>query len=306
MEIHRRYGPGRKAVLYHGDSFELLNQIPDGAVNLTLTSPPYCMGKEYDGNNQLDHFVEEHRRILPEIYRVTANGGSICWQVGYHAKNGVVTPLDFLVHEIMSGFSDLVLRNRIVWTYGHGLHCSGRLSGRHETILWYSKSTNPVFNLDSVRIPQKYPGKKHYKGPKKGELSGNPLGKNPSDVWDIPNVKSNHVEKTIHPCQFPVALAMRVVRAFSNPSDLVLDPFMGSGTTGVAAILEARRFVGAEVVGKYCEVAKRRCLEAIRGTSKFRSPDVDLYAPSQNASVAKMPDHFGGAANGLQQRRESR
>ncbi len=192
----------------------------------------------------------------------------------------------------MQSFPDLALRNRIVWTYGHGLHCSDRLSGRHEMILWYTKSGNYTFNLDNIRIPQKYPGKRHYKGPLKGELSGNPLGKNPSDVWDIPNVKANHVEKTIHPCQFPVALALQLVRAFTNSGNLVLDPFMGSGTTGVAALLEGRRFVGAELLKKYFKVAERRCVEAIKGTVKYRSPDVAVYVPDPNTAVAQMPAQF--------------
>src|ERR1041384_3300304 len=91
--------------------------------------------------------------------------------------------------------------------------------------LRYSKGRRYRFDLNAVRVPQKYPGKKHYKGPKKGKLSGNPKGKNPSDVWEIPNVKSRHVEKTKHPCQFPVALVQRLVRALTLPGSLVVDPF---------------------------------------------------------------------------------
>jgi len=292
MRTHRRYAANRKVVLHAGDSIDLLRSLPNDSVHLTLTSPPYCMGKEYEDTDKIEDFIEAHRLILPEIHRVTAPGGSICWQVGYHVKNGVLMPLDFLVHNIMQSFPDLALRNRVVWTYGHGLHCSDRLSGRHEMILWYTKSDNYTFNLDNIRVPQKYPGKRHYKGPQKGKLSGNPLGKNPSDVWDIPNVKANHVEKTIHPCQFPVALAMQLVRAFTNPNNLVLDPFMGSGTTGVAALLEGRRFVGAELLKKYFKVAEHRCLQAINGTVKYRSPDVAVYVPDPNTAVAQMPAQF--------------
>jgi adenine-specific DNA-methyltransferase len=292
MRTYRRYAANHKAVLHYGDSIDLLRTLPNESVHLTITSPPYCMGKEYEGTDKLEDFIEAHRRILPEIHRVTATGGSICWQVGYHVKNGGVMPLDFLVHGIMQSFPDLVLRNRIVWTYGHGLHCSDRLSGRHEVVMWYTKSENYTFNLDDIRVPQKYPGKRHYKGPLKGELSGNPLGKNPSDVWDIPNVKANHVEKTIHPCQFPVALAMQLVRAFTNAGNLVLDPFMGSGSTGVAALLQERRFVGAELLKKYYTVAERRCVEAIKGTAKYRSPDVAVYIPDLNTAVAQMPAQF--------------
>ena len=78
------------------------------------------------------------------------------------------------------------MRNRIVWHFGHGLHASRRFSGRYEVIMWFTKSDDYTFNLDAVRVPQKYPQKKHFKGPRRGELSGNPLGKNPGDVWEIP------------------------------------------------------------------------------------------------------------------------
>ena len=123
------------------------------------------------------------------------------------------------------------MRNRIIWTFGHGLNSVRRFSGRHETILWSTKGDSLEFNLDEVRVPQKYAGKRAYKGPHKGELSGNPLGKNPSDVWEIPNVKAKHIEKTEHPCQFPVAIPQRLIKALTHENALILDPFMGSGTT---------------------------------------------------------------------------
>jgi adenine-specific DNA-methyltransferase len=122
--------------------------------------------------------------------------GSICWQVGNHVDDGEVVPLDIVLYPIFKEHG-LKLRNRIVWHFEHGLHCTKRLSGRYETILWFTKSNDYTFNLDPIRVPSKYPGKKHFKGPRAGQLSGNPLGKNPSDVWIFPNVKNNHVEKTV-------------------------------------------------------------------------------------------------------------
>ena len=116
MRTHRRYTGNRKAVLHYGDSIDLLRTLPNESVHLTITSPPYCMGKEYEGTNKIEDFIKAHRRILPEIHRVTAPGGSICWQVGYHVKDGSVMPLDFLVHDIMQTLPDLSLRNRIIWT----------------------------------------------------------------------------------------------------------------------------------------------------------------------------------------------
>src|SRR5690606_1970695 len=128
-----------------------------------------------------------------------------------HVQQGAVIPLDFLVHQEVAKNDTMRLRNRVIWTFNHGLHATKRFSGRHETILWYTKGPGAHFDLDSVRVPQLYPGKLHYKGPNKGKLSGNPLGKNPGDVLAIPNVKGRHVEKTEHPCQFPVALPLLFV-----------------------------------------------------------------------------------------------
>jgi adenine-specific DNA-methyltransferase len=153
--------------------------------------------------------------------------------------------VDIVLYPVFASLG-LHLRNRIVWHFGHGLHASKRFSGRYEVILWFTKGNEYTFNLDAVRVPQKYPDKKYFKGPKKGELSGNPLGKNPSDIWEIPNVKANHVEKTIHPCQFPVELIERLVLAMTDEGDWALDPFIGVGTTALdntrlATMLNARR-----------------------------------------------------------------
>jgi hypothetical protein len=188
------------------DAFEFLAELKPASVDLIVSSPPYCMGKAYETSIDTADFMNMHERLAPLLVRALKNGGSLCWQVGHHVHNGVVTPLDALVYAIFSKQEKLLLRNRIIWTFAHGVHASRRFSGRHETVLWFTKGNDYAFNLDAVRVPQKYPGKRHYKGPKKGQLSGNPLGKNPSDVWEIPNVKANHIEKTDHPCQFPVAL----------------------------------------------------------------------------------------------------
>ena len=291
---HHAFKKGGTATLFNGDSLELLPALPDASVDLTITSPPYCMGKEYESSNSsIEDFVLAHEKILPEVFRATKEGGSICWQVGYHVKNGAVTPLDFLVMDVVRRLvPDLTLRNRVVWTFGHGLHCSNRFSGRHETILWFTKGKKYHFDLDAVRVPQKYPGKKSNRGPKRGEFSGNPLGKNPSDIWDIPNVKANHVEKTEHPCQFPVALAQRLVKALCPQDGMVLDPFSGVASTGVAAVLEGRRFIGGELFEKYVKVGNARLLEAESGVARIRPSDRDIYVPSSNESVAQRPAHF--------------
>ena len=248
--------PEADAVLYPGYCLDLLEQIPDRSMQLIVTSPPYNIGKEYEKKQQLQDYIQFQEQVIRECARVLSDTGSICWEVGNYVDNGAIIPLDIVLYPIFNSL-DLLMRNRIIWSFEHGLHCSNRFSGRYETILWFTRKTNKyVFNLDPVRIPQKYPGKKYFKGSKAGQYSCNPLGKNPGDVWDIPNVKNNHVEKTDHPCQFPVELVERLVLSMSNKTDWVLDPFIGSGTSIIAAIRHGRRGAGAEIEAKYIDIAK--------------------------------------------------
>lgn len=271
------------------DALKFLADLPDNTVDLAISSPPYFMGKEYDSSCSVQDFVAVHEKFSADLIRVVKLGGSICWQVGSHVRNNVVVPLDALVYSAFSKSDELRLRNRIVWTFGHGAHCSQRFSGRHETILWFTKGDKYHFDLDAVRVPQKYPSKRHYRGPKQGQLSGNPLGKNPGDVWEIPNVKAGHVEKTEHPCQFPVALAQRLVKSLCPLNGLVIDPFMGSGSTGVAAISEGRRFAGSDIEPRYVKIARARIKALQSGTLKIRSLDQPIHIPSKNNAVARVP-----------------
>lgn len=282
----------RSPLLFTGDSLHLVKSLPDESIDLTVTSPPYCMGKEYDTSTSVDDFIAAHRTILPEIARVTKTGGSICWQVGYHVKDRTIYPLDYAVYSALSEIKEIRLRNRLIWTFGFGMHQRTRFSGRHETVLWFSKGDDFCFDLDAVRTPQKYPGKRRYKGSKKGEYSCNPKGKNPGDVWEIPNVKASHIEKLEHPCQFPTALAVRLIRALSSKGGIVFDPYSGTASTGVAALLEGRRFLGAEINPQYQEIARERLLETLSGKSRVRPLDRPLYAPRPNEAVSQRPPHF--------------
>ncbi len=278
------------AVVFHGDCMRLINEIPNESIPLAISSPPYSIGKDYENTEDIDSFLDLHKELLPQLVSKLQPGGSLCWQVGSHVKNGVVTPLDYLIMDCMRAMPEMKLRNRIVWTFGHGLHCSNRFSGRHETLLWFTKGDTYNFDLDAVRVKQKYPGKRYASGPKKGKLSGNPLGKNPGDVWDIPNVKARHVEKTTHPCQFPVGLVHRLVRALSKPGDLVFDPFCGVSSTGVAALALDRRFLGAEVMAEYIEIGRQRLKSALAGEAEFRPAEQEIFVPDPNSSVAREPD----------------
>jgi adenine-specific DNA-methyltransferase len=281
------------AAVFAGDCERLMRAMPAESTDLILTSPPYCMGKEYEARaRDLERFVASHDKILPLAVALLKPGGSLCWQVGYHIERGVCTPLDFLVMQAMLKHPEMVLRNRIAWTFGHGLHCTTRFSGRHETILWFTKGKQHDFDLDAIRVAQKYPGKSHSTGPKKGKPSGNPLGKNPGDVWDIPNVKANHVEKTDHPCQFPVGLAQRLVRALTRKGDIVFDPFSGVASTGVAAVTEGRRFLGAEIESSYLEIGQKRLVSAIAGKLDFRPADRAVHVPNPESKLVQRPPGF--------------
>ena len=244
--------------LVNADRMKLLKKLENNSVQLIITSPPYNIGKIYEKKQTLKSYLFEQEKTLRECVRVLKKTGSLCWQVGNYIKGkSEIIPLDILIYNICEKLG-LKLRNRIVWHYGHGLHSHNKFSGRYETIMWFTKSDKYTFNLDNVRVPQKYPGKLAYKGPNKGKYSGNINGKNPSDVWIIPNVKSNHREKTIHPCQFPIELAERLILALSNKNDLVLDPYAGVGTTLCAALKNKRSAAGSEIKKQYVNIAKKR------------------------------------------------
>ena len=245
-KISDQFSLKESAVVYPGDCLNLLRSCPSDIFSLIVTSPPYNIGKEYEKKLDIENYISQQAAVIKECVRCLSPRGSICWQVGNYVDRGKIIPLDTALYPIFTELR-LPLRNRIIWHFEHGLHCSTRFYGRYETVIWFTKSDDYVFNLDPVRVPQKYPGKKYFKGPKAGEYSCNLLGKNPGDLWGIPNVKSNHVEKSEHPCQFPVELIERFVLSMTNEGDWVFDPFLGAGTSIVAAIRHGRRGDGAEM-----------------------------------------------------------
>ncbi len=263
---------------YNEDALEALSKIDNERIGLVITSPPYNLGKEYEKKTTLKEYLHWQKKIIRECARILKPSGSICWQIGNYVEKGEVFPLDIYFYKIFKALG-LQLRNRIVWHFGHGLHCSKRFSGRYETILWFTKTDEYVFNLDPIRVPSKYPNKRYFKGSKKGQLSCNPLGKNPSDVWDIPNVKANHVEKTCHPCQFPVELVERLVLSMTDEGDIVLDPFMGVGSSAVAALMHKRKFIGCEISKEYVSIAAERIDKAQKGGIKIRPKERPIFDP---------------------------
>jgi len=287
----------------NGDSLKVLKSIEDSKFDLIITSPPYNVGKSYETKTNIEKYLETQEEIINELVRTLSERGNLCWQVGNYIHKGEVFPLDIFYYQIFKKHG-LKLRNRIIWYFGHGLHAKKRFSGRYETILWFSKTDNYIFNLDDVRVPSKYPGKRHFKGDKKGQVSGNPLGKNPSDIWEIvikdwektlwniPNVKSNHPEKTEHPAQFPVELVERCILALTNKNSWVLDPFAGVGSSIIAALKNERNVIGIEKEVKYCNIAKQRIYDFNEGSLKIRPINKPIHKPSGNDKVSQIPSEW--------------
>ncbi|CAL4868187.1 DNA adenine methyltransferase YhdJ [Asticcacaulis sp. MM231] len=296
-----------------GDAFAKLDLIADQSCRLVITSPPYNIGKEYerDRRRTLDEYIQWLTPIVEKACDKVTDDGHLCWQVGNYVSNGEVFPLDYFFYEIITrkGFK---LRNRIIWHFNFGLHAKKRFSGRYETLLWFSKSDSYFFQLEEVLVPQLYPGKRHApsKGAKAGMPSGNPKGKNPTDywtfdpdevmksnpIWDLPNVKANHPEKTVHPCQFPSELVERCVLALTEIGDTILDPFVGTGTSVIAAAIHGRRGIGIDQSLPYIKLAEQRLAAFQEGRLVTRPIGKEVRRPKVGERVATIPDEWAPAA----------
>jgi adenine-specific DNA-methyltransferase len=299
-EVAASFDPAAEIVIAPGDCLETLRTLPDGLVKLVITSPPYNLGKVYEKASALDEYLEALNPIVAQLVRVLSPAGSLCWQVGNYVEKSEIFPLDIFYYPFFKKHG-LKLRNRIIWHFEHGLHASKRFSGRYEVLLWFTKGDEYTFNLDAVRVPAKYPGKTHFKGEKRGQPSGNPLGKNPSDkwaiveqdwesaLWNIPNVKANHPEKTIHPCQFPIELVERCVLALTNEGDWVLDPFSGVASALLAALRHRRCAIGCEKEEKYVQIARQRVADFYSGRLRYRPIGCPIYQPTGREKVSQIP-----------------
>ncbi len=290
-------------VIFNGDANDFISTLPDASVKLIITSPPYNLGKKYENKVSIEKYLALQQQTIESLHRVLRPDGSLCWQVGNYVNKGEVFPLDIYYYPIFKeqGYR---LRNRLILHFGHGLHAKKRFSGRYETLLWFTKSDDYTFNLDPVRVPSKYPGKLHYKGPNKGKPSGNPKGKNPSDIWqkicneweegfcEIPNVKSNHPEKTIHPCQFPVELVERCVLALTNEGDTVFDPYAGVGSALIAAVKHERKALGSEKESSYVEITQQRIESLLNGTLRMRPLGKPIHKPTGKEKVSTRPPEW--------------
>ena len=251
------YCSGDGYAIYCGDCVEALRKLPERAVALTVTSPPYNIGKEYEQPLPLDEYLQWSEKWMAEVYRATSSNGAFWLNIGYVEIPGEAKaiPLPYLLWNR----SPFYLMQEVVWNYGAGVASRHSLSPRNEKLLWYVKNAHSyTFNLDAIRDPDvKYPNQK-----KNGRLRCNSIGKNPSDVWQIAKVTSGKgrasPERTAHPAQFPLDLVSRIILGFSSPGDLVLDPFMGSGTVAVSCLEHGRRVIGIEAKPAYCDLAADR------------------------------------------------
>ncbi len=247
----------QNCLIYNMDCIEGLQQITDNSIDLTITSPPYNIGKEYEKPIENDKYITWCSNWLSEIGRLTTSSGAFWLNLGYFSisEKAKAVPIPYLLWDKVP----MYLIQEVVWNYGAGV--AGRLffSPRNEKFLWYVKDQeNYTFNLDEIRDPDvKYPNQK-----KNGKIKVNPLGKNPTDVWQFPKVTSgadrSSAERTPHPAQFPVAVIDRIILASSNIGDLILDPFMGSGTTAAVALRRNRSVIGFEVREDYCRIIADR------------------------------------------------
>lgn len=259
-----------------GDCLEHLKKISTGTVKLVFSSPPYNIGKQYEKTQALTDYLKFQGSVIDQLCRVVCTDGAVCWQVGNHVSDGTINPLDLEVEPLFSK-NGFLLRRRFVWSFGHGLHCSYRFSGRYETVVVFSRRELTPRPTAITMLEHEW-------------ASG--------FIVDAPNVKSNHVEKTDHPCQFPIELAERFIVKLTNEGDTVLDPFAGVCTTSIAASLRSRESICIELKAEYVRVGKSRFSSVRNGTIKHRSLGTKIHVPDpETDSVAKRPAAFDNAVN---------
>jgi DNA modification methylase len=241
-----------------GDAIKLLATWPAESVDLAFADPPYNIGYVYDkyqDDRPDDEYVDWCRQWMAACQRVLTPTGSFYIAIG----DDFAAQVRLLGREL-----GLHLRNWIIWYYTFGQNTKNKFCRSHTHIFYFAKDPRRfTFNDRALR----FPSARHTEYQ---DLRANPLGRLPDDVWDeFPRVCGTFKERDgFHGCQLPEALLMRIVLASSNPGDVVLDPFVGSGTTVVAAKRLGRRYVGIDISAEYVKRTKQR-LAAARDESQL-------------------------------------
>lgn len=243
-----------------GDGIEAMRRLPDESVALIHTSPPYNIDKGYRAHfrdrRPIDGYADFLSASIAEMRRVLKRNGSLFWQTGYtdapDSVEGDILPIDHLSYAMFREEPDpLILWDRVIWRYFGGMAFKRKFTNKHETILWLVKPgdgrANPTFNLDEVRERSRELDKRN-----------NFWGRNPGNVWEADRVAFGSTEATSHIAVYPEEITERIIRACSNPGDLVLDPFSGSGTTPKVARGLSRRWMGLEISDIYASESATR------------------------------------------------
>ena len=273
--LGKPYFQAPNCLIYNLDCLEAIKLLPEELVALTVTSPPYNIGKEYEKFLLLDEYLNWCEQWIGEVYRVTVDRGAFWLNLGYLSMRdrAKAIPISYLLWDKVPFY----LIQEVVWNYGAGVAGSKFFSPRNEKFLWYVKNQDKyTFNFDEVRDPNvKYPNQK-----KNGKIKVNLKGKNPTDVWQFPKVTSGKnrasKERTPHPAQFPVAVVDRIIKSASNFNDIVLDPFMGSGTTAIVALGLQRQVIGFEIRTDYCDIVANRVDDFLR-EKELREAQLSLF-----------------------------
>lgn len=258
----------RENVIQHGNFLDLAHQVDDKSIDLIIADPPYNLGKDFGNNSDTWESVKEwanwSRDWLLECSRVLKDTGSI-FVYGIHRY----------ICYIQCSMYDIGLQygRQIIWHYENGWSQYTKApAATYESILWFTKSNDYTYH--TIREPYKSKERLKHKIIKNGKVwKPSPLGKKGGDVWKIPTLagKRFEKEKVDHPTQKPLALCDRIIKHFSNPEDVVLVPFAGSGSECVSAISNNRKFIAFEINSEYIEIANQR-LNSINFKNNRESP----------------------------------
>ncbi len=246
----------RKNIIIHGDCIEGMKTLPDGSAQLIIADPPYNLNKDFgvwkESENKI-RWLSWSREWLTEATRVLSPDGNI-FVYGIHHH---ICWIQCFMYEL-----GLFYRRLIIWNYENGFagYNKKTLAAHYEPILWFSKGDKYIYN--PIREPYKSTERLKHRITKKDGTAWipNSEGRLAGDVWKYPTLAGRRFrdEKVNHPTQKPLSLSRRIVKHFSNERDLVLVPFVGSGTECLAAIIENRFYIGFELNPEYISLANSR------------------------------------------------